>query len=118
MNLVIPPLIFYAVGAVLVLAGTLRALMLGRQHPGREVADDDPGRARSRRRPLIFGVVWIAMGLFLIVSTAGLLRSKAETYDPVVGPGAPAPQPPPSSGPTLRLEPMPEPAKAAPPAAQ
>lgn len=118
MNLVIPPLIFYAVGTVLVVAGTLRALMLGRQHPGREVVDDDPGRARSRRRHLIFGIVWIVMGLFLIASTAGLLRSKAQTYDPAVGPGAPAPRPAPGSGPTLRLEPMPDSAKAGQPAAQ
>ncbi len=76
MNVVIPPLIFYVVGAALVIGGTVRALTLGRRNPEREIADDDPIRIGARRRHFTFGLIWIAMGLFLIVSTVGVLRSK------------------------------------------
>jgi hypothetical protein len=93
MNVVIPPLLFYAVGIVLVLAGVARAFLLGRRDSSREIADDDPARARTRRRHLTFGLVWIAMGLFLIASTAGVLRSRASTSNvavpPAAGEGAP-----------------------------
>jgi hypothetical protein len=81
-NVVIPPLIFYVVGAALVMGGTVRTLTLGRRNPTREIADDDPARTRARRRHLVFGLVWIAMGLFLIASTAGVLRTRAETSSP------------------------------------
>src|SRR5262245_22405011 len=82
MNVVIPPLLFYTVGAVLVVAGTLRALLLGRRRPGREIADDDPARERFRRRHLVWGLLWVAMGIFLIISTAGVLKSKAPGSGP------------------------------------
>jgi hypothetical protein len=101
MNIVIPPLIFYAVGAALVVGGTVRALTLGRRDQAREIADDDPAKARARRRHLTFGLVWIAMGLFLIASTAGVLRSKAgprEDGAPRVElTRVPTPTPPPKS---------------------
>jgi hypothetical protein len=74
MNIVIPPIFFYVLGAVLVLSGVVRVAILGRRHPARELDDDTPARARARRRHLTFGVVWVAMGVFLIASTAGLLR--------------------------------------------
>lgn len=117
MNIVIPPLIFYVVGAALVIGGTVRALTLGRRNPEREISDDDPARARARRRHFTFGLVWIAMGLFLIVSTVGVLRSK-------LGAGATSPSPVPSDPSarpqllppgTLRLEPV-KPTTATPPA--
>lgn len=76
MNIVIPPLIFYIVGAALVIGGTVRALTLGRRNPDREINDDDPTKVRARRRHFTFGLIWVAMGLFLIVSTVGVLRSK------------------------------------------
>lgn len=76
MNIVIPPLIFYVVGTALVIGGTVRALTLGRRNPDREISDDDPTRAAARRRHLIFGLIWVAMGIFLILSTVGVLRSK------------------------------------------
>lgn len=79
MNVVIPPLLFYAIGIALVLGGAARALFLGRRDKSREIADDDPARARTRRRHLTFGLVWVGMGLFLIASTAGVLRSRAST---------------------------------------
>jgi hypothetical protein len=101
MNVVIPPLIFYAVGAALVVGGTVRALTLGRRDSSREIADDDPAKARARRRHFTFGMVWIAMGLFLIASTAGVLRSKGAPRD-----GAPTRvelTPAPGSGPAKLL---------------
>src|SRR5262245_45779337 len=103
MNLVIPPLVFYVAGFALVVGGVLRALMLGRRNPRREISDDDPGRARARRRHLTFGVVWVLMGLFLIASTAGVLRSKATP------PARPPAAPPSAEAPTIHLEPAPPP---------
>lgn len=121
MNIVIPPLIFYVVGAALVVGGTVRALTLGRRNPDREINDDDPARTRSRRRHFTFGLIWVAMGLFLIISTVGVLRSKWGQHEE--GPRAPGvmPSDPSSSpprllpAPTLRLEPAP-PTTAEPPA--
>ena len=74
MNIVIPPIFFYVMGAILVIAGAVRAATLGRRNPERELLEDTPERAKARRRHLTFGAVWIAMGLFLLFSTAGLLR--------------------------------------------
>ncbi|MEP6654250.1 MAG: hypothetical protein ABJA82_12875 [Myxococcales bacterium] len=122
MNIVIPPLIFYIVGAALVVGGTVRALTLGRRNPDREINDDDPARTRARRRHFTFGLVWVGMGLFLIISTVGVLRSKWGARDgagnsppapaaPTAGTTDPRAQPRLLPGPTLRLEP------AAPPAA-
>ena len=76
MNIVIPPIFFYVMGAILVVAGVVRSATLGRRNPDRELVDDTPERAKARRRHLTFGVVWVVMGLFLIVSTAGLLRMR------------------------------------------
>ena len=79
MNVVIPPLIFYILGMALVVAGSVRVWTLGRRHPERELADDDPKKAGARRRHLAFGIVWFLLGGFLIVSTAGVLRSRSES---------------------------------------
>ena len=104
MGLVSPPLFFYAFGTVLVVAGTWRALTLGRRRPEREVADDDPTRDRARRRHLRMGIVWVLLGVFLIGSTAARLRSKAEQSVP------PAADRDPDSAPVIRLAPAPPPA--------
>ena len=83
MNLVIPPLFFYAIGAVLVIAGVARSLTLGRRRPERDIQNDDPDSAvaakaaQVRRRHVIFGVVWVLLGLFLILSTAGVLKARS-----------------------------------------
>jgi hypothetical protein len=76
MNITIPPVLFYALGALLVVFGTLRALTLGRLRPGRELDVDTPARAQERKRHLTFGIVWVAMGLFLIVSTLGVIKMR------------------------------------------
>jgi hypothetical protein len=73
MNLVLPPLFFYIFGAMLTIAGVVRIVTLGRHDAARELMDDTPERARARRRHRTFGFVWIALGLFLIASTAGVL---------------------------------------------
>ena len=82
MNVVIPPLFFYVVGAVLVVAGAARTLTLGRRRPERDIQGHEPGSppadkaAQARKRHLIFGLVWVLLGLFLILSTAGVLRAR------------------------------------------
>ena len=76
MNLVIPPLFFYLIGAALTIGGAVRAATLGRRDSSREVNDDSPERAKARRRHRTFGLIWVAMGLFLIASTAGVLRMR------------------------------------------
>jgi hypothetical protein len=86
MNLVLPPLFFYVIGAVLVIAGAARTLTLGRRRPERDIQggdDVDPQSttavkaAQARRRHMIFGVVWMLLGLFLILSTAGVLKARS-----------------------------------------
>jgi hypothetical protein len=74
MNIVIPPVVFYVLGALFLVFGTLRAVVLGRRRADREVVDDTPERAKARRRHVMFGVFWVLTGLFLIASTAGVLR--------------------------------------------
>ena len=54
----------------------MRAATLGRRDDSREITDDTPERARARRRHRTFGFIWMAMGLFLIASTAGVLRMR------------------------------------------
>jgi uncharacterized membrane protein len=76
MNVVIPPLFFYVVGALLVIFGALRAVTLGRRNPSRELGEDTPQAAKARKRHVTFGIVWIVMGLFLIISTADVLRMR------------------------------------------
>ncbi len=73
MNVAIPPVIFYVLGALFLVFGTLRALVFGRRRADREIVDDTPERAKARRRHLMFGIFWVLTGLFLIASTAGVL---------------------------------------------
>lgn len=85
MDIVLPPALFYGVGIVLIVFGALRAVFLGWKQK-REAAElqpqEDPevasagagaGLRRSSgggyKRHLTFGVLWMAMGLFLVVST-------------------------------------------------
>jgi hypothetical protein len=76
MQVHIPPIVPYVVGALLVLFGSLRIKYLGAPRaPGvAEDADspaDDakPVRSKIQRRHVRMGVLWILMGLFLLVST-------------------------------------------------
>ena len=120
MNVVIPPLIFYILGVALVVAGAVRAFSLGRRNPARELDDDDPRRVTARRRHLTFGVIWVLMGLFLIASTAGVLRSRSEVTRvalPPAEPGLPGAAGGALPGPRIRLSPE-RPTTIEPPATQ
>ena len=75
MQLNVPPIVPYVVGAVLVLFGSLRIRYLGAPRSPRPSeddsgsADDKPVRGKEQRRHITMGAVWILMGLFLLVST-------------------------------------------------
>lgn len=68
----LPPIFFYVLGTLFFVFGILRIIFLGRRRADRELQDDTPQRAKQRRQHLIFGVVWIGVGLFFIASAAGL----------------------------------------------
>ena len=72
----LPPIFFYAIGTLLVVFGALRSIILGRRRADRELTEDTPARAKARRRHLVMGLIWLGMGVFLIVSTAGILGSR------------------------------------------
>jgi hypothetical protein len=83
MDIVLPPALFYGVGIVLIVFGALRAIFLGwkqkreatepQPQEDPEVAGAPAGWRRSSgggyKRHLTFGLLWMAMGLFLVVST-------------------------------------------------
>jgi hypothetical protein len=69
----LPPIFFYAIGTLLVVFGALRVAFLGRRRADRELTDDTPDRAKARKRHTVWGIIWVAMGAFLIASTAGIL---------------------------------------------
>lgn len=75
MNLVLPPLMFYAFGAFLMVAGALRLAILGRRRG--EVTEETEAVIKNRKRHQRYGVIWILLGVFLIVSTANTLRKRA-----------------------------------------
>ena len=76
MHLNVPPIIPYAVGALLVMFGMLRAKYLGAPRT-QAMAEEDAEtstnqpqiRGKEQRRHLRMGVVWVLLGLFLLVST-------------------------------------------------
>ena len=73
MNVQISPVLFYFVGALLVVFGALRAYYMGWQR--REAAGDaeasDAQRARAldARRHMKWGLLWVIMGVVLVIST-------------------------------------------------
>jgi hypothetical protein len=75
-NVVLPPLFFYVVGLALTIGGAVRVATLGRRDAAREITEDSPARERARKRHRTFGFIWIVMGIFLIASTAGVLRMR------------------------------------------
>ena len=77
MNIVIPPLLVYAVGTAFIVIGGLRSYMLGRRRPGAELAPETPAQAKARRYHLRLGVVYVLAGVLLILMTSGVLHSRA-----------------------------------------
>jgi hypothetical protein len=69
----IPPIIFYVLGTLFLVFGILRATFLGRRRADRELQDETPQRAKLRKQHLFFGIFWIGVGVFLILSTAGIV---------------------------------------------
>ena len=69
----LPPIFFYVLGTLFVVFGVLRVIVLARRRDDRELQDDTAQRAKQRRQHLIFGVVWVGVGLFFIASAAGLV---------------------------------------------
>ena len=85
MKVNLPPILFYAIGSLLVLFGVLRIKFLGAPRPPRrrdedlsdEVSTGAPSqegeellvRGPQQRRHIRWGIMWILMGLFLLVST-------------------------------------------------
>ena len=85
MQLNIPPVIPYAVGCMLILFGALRVKYLGAPRLRTRSDDDETGaeasadrasefeerleRGPQQRRHIRWGIIWILLGLFLVVST-------------------------------------------------
>ena len=75
MQVYIPPVVPYAVGAMLVVFGGLRIKYLGASRApalsedGDHPQDETPVRGKEQRRHVRMGVLWILMGAFLLVST-------------------------------------------------
>jgi hypothetical protein len=69
----LPPIFFYVLGTLFVVFGVLRVIVLARRRADREVQEDTPQHVKQRRQHLLFGVVWIGVGLFFIASAAGLV---------------------------------------------
>jgi hypothetical protein len=75
MRLELPPLLFYGVGIILIVFGALRAYQLGWQRRDKMLPAEEPeeGAAPPKnptaRRHLTFGILWVAMGIFLVIST-------------------------------------------------
>ena len=83
MHLNVPPIIPYAVGAMLVLFGGLRVKYLGAPRTPRITEDEAdsstdaaPVRGKEQRRHRRMGVVWVLLGLFLLVSTYVQVRRR------------------------------------------
>jgi hypothetical protein len=85
MQLNLPPIIPYAVGCILILFGALRIKYLGAPRARRR-SDDDEGssqdsdhhtaepeeglqRGPEQRRHIRWGIIWVLLGLFLVIST-------------------------------------------------
>jgi hypothetical protein len=80
----IPPSVSYALGALLIVFGVLRAYYLGWKHrpaaeaPAQGGAEGEGEGAPPRRldrddgykRHIRFGIIWVAMGLFVVISAA------------------------------------------------
>jgi hypothetical protein len=65
-----PAVLPYAVGALLVVFGSLRALYLGWQRRTQQIQEEDgAGRKKGPRYHLMVGILWVVMGLFLVIST-------------------------------------------------
>ena len=69
----LPPALVYGLGMVLIVFGSLRAYYFGWQRREEPVPGDEndfPRRPPSQaRRHISWGLIWLIMGLYLVVST-------------------------------------------------
>lgn len=67
----ISPVVMYGLGAVLVVFGAARAIHMGWRRRNLEIREGEeaPRRKQGPRYHLTWGLVQVAMGLFLIIST-------------------------------------------------
>jgi uncharacterized membrane protein len=69
MHVQLPASLLYALGAMLVLFGSLRAVHMGLRRREHEIQDETATRKQGPRYHLTVGILWVAMGLFLVIST-------------------------------------------------
>ena len=82
MQVNLPPFLFYAIGSMLIVFGALRVKYLGAPrlrrrpaHDGELSGDqaDEPEerleRGPEQRRHIRWGIIWMLLGLFLVIST-------------------------------------------------
>ncbi len=75
----IPPFLFYAIGATLIVFGAWRAYQLGfRGRRGDVEAEESPARRRARKRHIAMGIVWVVMGGYVVWTAVALERRLAE----------------------------------------
>jgi hypothetical protein len=86
MHVNLPPILPYSIGALLILFGLLRVKYLAapRVPPAKSMeeaadpdASDTPVRGKEQKRHLRMGLLWVALGLFLVISTYLQLRRQA-----------------------------------------
>ena len=68
MKVQLPPALFYAIGLMLVVFGALRAYYMGWQRRNSDIVDEGRGGTRPRNH-ILWGTIWVALGLFLLIST-------------------------------------------------
>jgi hypothetical protein len=74
MSFQLPAAVPYALGTILLVFGALRAFYFGWRRRDREIAvDDSPeesaARTKMARSHLRGGILWVALGLILVIST-------------------------------------------------
>lgn len=76
MRLQIPSIVPYIFGVVLVVFGVLRVKYLAAPRPPRDASDESDGveeaapvRGPVQKRHLRWGVIYVLLGLFLLIST-------------------------------------------------
>ncbi|HJX65239.1 MAG TPA: hypothetical protein VJ860_14955 [Polyangia bacterium] len=88
----LPPIIPYAIGCILILFGALRIKYLGAARARKRREDDETAgeasgdravepeerlqRGPEQRRHIRWGIIWVLLGLFLVVSTFIQLRRR------------------------------------------
>lgn len=82
MQVNLPPFLFYSIGSMLIVFGALRIKYLGAPRLRRRPANDSElsgdradepeerlERGPEQRRHIRWGIIWILLGLFLVIST-------------------------------------------------